>query len=306
MELLNQTSRIFLDVVVPVFVLIGGGALLDRCLRPDIRTLSHLNFYVFVPALVFSRILRSELTFADMSRIGGASLALIGVLFSGAFVVSRRLPALRPHSRVLALATSFYNSGNFGIPVAQLAFGDAGAGIMAVFLMVQNFMSFTLGVCLFESRRSFGRMLAGLLTTPVILAIVTAFLLRALRLSPPVQLTIPLEHLANGLIPIALLTLGVQLSRSLFGRPFVPLCAAACGRLLLAPCLALVLARLFGLRGLEAQVFIAGAGFPTAVNVYILASRYEEDAELASRIVFLTTLISSVSVALLLALVSRL
>ena len=303
MACLNQTALIFVDIVLPVFVLIGVGVALERFAKPDVRTLSQLNFYVFVPALVFAKILGSTLDLAAMVRIGGAVLALAVAMLVLGWLVCRALPSLRAQRRVVPLAGAFYNSGNFGIPLAQLAFGDAGVGVMAVILMVQNFSSFTLGVLLFESQHGWRRLLRGLAGTPVILAILLALVLRALDADLPHQLAVPLDHLANGLIPVALLTLGVQLSRCGHGRDWLPLALATLLRLVIAPVLALGIVRLVGLDGLTAQVLIVAAGFPTAVNVYILASRYDEQPELASRIVFATTLLSALTVSLLLALV---
>lgn len=303
MECLSQTATIFVDIVLPVFVLIGVGVLFERFAKPDIRTLSHLNFYVFVPALVFAKILSSPLRLATIARIGGAVLALAIAMLCLGWLACRAVPALRPHRRVVPLAAAFYNSGNFGIPLAQLAFGDAGVSVMAVILIVQNFSSFTLGVVLFESQRGWRGLLQGLAQTPVILAILLAMALRALDASLPRQLGVPLDHLANGLIPVALLTLGVQLSRSGRTRVWLPLALAAVLRLAIAPLLALGVVHLMGLAGLTAQVVTVAAGFPTAVNIYILASRYDEQPELASRLVFATTLLSAVTVSLLLALV---
>jgi predicted permease len=303
MSCLAQTATIFLDIVLPVFVLIGVGVLLERFAKPDIRTLSHLNFYVFVPALVFAKILGSTLGLAAMARIGGAVLLLAAVMLILGWLVCRLVPALRPQRRIVPLACAFYNSGNFGIPLAQLAFGDAGVGVMAVILMVQNLSSFTLGVLVFESHHGWRRLVRGLAETPVILAILLALALRALDAELPRQLGVPLDHLANGLIPVALLTLGVQLSRSGHGRDWQPLALATLLRLVVAPLVALASVRLVGLDGLAAQVVIVAAGFPTAVNVFILASRYDEHPDLASRIVCVTTLVSALSVSLLLALV---
>lgn len=303
MECLSQTATIFVDIVLPVFVLIGVGVLFERCAKPDIRTLSHLNFYVFVPALVFAKILASPLGLAAVARVGAAVLALAITMFLLGWLACRAVPALRPHRRVVPLACAFYNSGNFGIPLAQLAFGDAGVSVIAVILMVQNLASFTLGVFLFESQHGWRRLVLGLARTPVIIAIFLALALRWLDASLPRQLAVPLDHLANGLIPVALVTLGVQLSRSGRTRAWQPLALAAALRLAIAPLLALGVVRLVGLEGLAAQVVTVAAGFPTAVNVYILASRYDEQPELASRIVVVTTLLSAVTVSLLLALV---
>ena len=53
--------HILANIILPIFVLIGVGVLIDRAFKPDLPTLSKLNFYVFVPALVFVRLIDSQL-----------------------------------------------------------------------------------------------------------------------------------------------------------------------------------------------------------------------------------------------------
>jgi predicted permease len=54
--------HILTNIILPVFLLIGVGVLIDRAFKPDLPTLSKLNFYVFVPALVFTRLVDSQLS----------------------------------------------------------------------------------------------------------------------------------------------------------------------------------------------------------------------------------------------------
>jgi hypothetical protein len=137
----------------------------------------------------------------------------------------------------------------------------------------------------------------------MIYAIAIALILRALNLQPPPQIQIPLDHLAGGLVPIALLTLGAQLSRNQRQGQALPIAAVSGMRLVASPLLAAALLPLFGFGASVGPVLIAAAGMPVAMNVYILAAEYDRDANLSSQLVFWTTLISAVTLSVILAVV---
>ena len=127
--------------------------------------------------------------------------------------------------------------------------------------------------------------------------------MRALGLDLVPSVKQPLTYLGNGLIPIALLTLGVQLSRCKISREIVPLSVLTVIRLVVSPVIGWGLVTALGIEGVTGAVLIASAGLPVAVNVFILAAEYNRDAELASQGVFWTTLLSPVTLAVVLMLV---
>lgn len=296
--------EILTSIILPIFVLIGVGVLVDRTLKPDLRTLTKLNFHVFVPALIFMKIFEADIRPGEMAQVAGVTLVHLLLLCGFGYAVFSR-PAWRAHRPVLTAGTVFYNAGNYGIPFVGLAFGPEYIGVIAVVLMVQNLLNFTLGIWLFHHRsQGVGAVLKAFVKVPVIPAILLAVGLRYLQaataFSLPPAIAVPLGHLSDGLIPVALLTLGVQLSRIRIGEGWRPLSALVVMRLLLSPALALALVVFFGIEGTLAAVLIAAAGLPMAVNVYILASEYGEDAALASQGVFWTTLLSAGTLTLLL------
>ena len=296
---------IALNIILPIFVLIALGAALDRAFRLDLPTLSKLNFYAFVPALVFVKVLKADLDWSQMAGVVGFRLVHAGVLLAGAWLLCR--PArlgLRPQGAVVSMGAMFFNSGNYGIPFVALAFGERYVAVIAVVLMVQNFLTFTLGVWLMEKSaggRTAGRALRGMLRVPVIYAIGAALVVRATGAQVIPQVAVPLGYLADGLIPVALLTLGVQVARSRLGGHVRALSTVVVLRLAASPLLAASLVWLFGFPRDVSCVLIAAAGLPVAVNVYILAAEYRRDEQLASQAVFWTTLLSAITLTVLLA-----
>lgn len=288
--------KIFFDIIFPVFFIIGCGVLLDRKFKLDLPTLSKLNFYIFVPALVFIKILDNEIPLKEMGMIALFSLVLAAALFLAAAVISR---IRKDTSPILILGSVFFNSGNYGIPLTMLAFGEEMVPVIAIILMVQNLLNFSLGIWLLEKDKHDSKSVSGIFKVPVIYAIIIGFLIKASGWELFPQVKQPLEYIVGGLIPIALLTLGVQLARVKLGKNLLRLSQIILTRLLISPLVAWGLVTLFGFKPELAGMLIVTAGLPTAVNVYILSAEYKNDEELASRAVFWTTLLSLATIPIL-------
>jgi len=140
----------------------------------------------------------------------------------------------------------------------------------------------------------------GMVRAPVLYMIAAALLVNTLRIQLPAPVMQSLHYLANGMIPVALITLGVQLGRTRGLADLKLLSAASIARLIVSPLVAWGLAwawdRLAPVPlGPVAPILIASLGLPIAVNVYILSIEYHKDADLASQAIFWSTLLSAVT-----------
>jgi predicted permease len=292
--------QIFTTIILPIFALIGAGILLDRAVKPDLPTLSKLNFYVFVPAVVFVKLVDSELNSALVGMVTGFNILHLLILLG----VSWALFGLAPFRRnrpMLTSAALFNNCGNYGLPFAQLAFGDFGVQVMVLILVFQNVASFTLGLWLMgDAHLHWKDRTIEVLKTPALIAVAAAMIVKGLHIPLPEAIHFPMVQISNGLVPIALLTLGVQISRTRWWGEMLPLSAASGVRLIVSPLIAIGLGwtwmHITPLPNPQVvPVLICGSALPVAVNVYIVAMQYNRQPELASRIIFWSTLASSVT-----------
>jgi predicted permease len=293
--------QLFLTVVLPVLLILAVGVLIDRRKRLDIATLSALNFHVFVPALVFAKLSTSDLSPEQSGRI--AMFVIVQALAMGglALLLTAWRP-LRQHRAVLMLGAMFHNAGNYGIPFVLLAFGESLIGPAIVVLVAQNLLNFTAGVLIIDSEtRGIRRTMLGFAKIPVIWACVLAVAVRAAGTLPPEALMLALRYLGDGLVPVALLTLGAQLSRSMGFAELAPASIGSVLRLLVSPALALALCPLFGFTGDLRAMLVATSGLPVAVNVFILAAEYRRGVVAASQMVFWSTVLSCLTLVALLA-----
>jgi len=110
--------------------------------------------------------------------------------------------------RALIAPLSLNNVGNIGLPVAALAFGDAGLSYSFAFLIVVLLGIFTYGTRVPRGSASARSILA----SPVIYALTIALLLLGFNLQLPKALASAFGILGGFAIPLMLLTLGHTLA----------------------------------------------------------------------------------------------
>jgi predicted permease len=137
--------HIVYEVVAPIFLMIGAGYLAQKKVGFDSRTLVRLNFWIFVPAFLFSRIVGSTLSGGQMLLILVHFVLLFALMGVLAWYSAALIGAGRPAQRAL-LVGAVLQFGYYGVPVAQLAFGGAGEAVQAVTIMLQNMSNFTVGL----------------------------------------------------------------------------------------------------------------------------------------------------------------
>jgi predicted permease len=297
-------AKVFTQVLLPILVMFGCGWLLDRRTRLDLSTLVKLNIYVFVPAFMFVHVVSSNLAGEKALRVAGFTFAIVATMFVLGAIVGRLAGYDRSQTRSLQLAAMFYNSGNYGIPLMALAFPVAGPVLQVFIILTQNIATFTVGIALASSAKATGwRAFLPALRQVSLWAVFAALLVRWQHL--PVQdirwLWVPLTYFSDGLVAVALLTLGVQLSQTKVA-PHISRLGWALGlRLLVGPLLAVGLVHVFGFTGEDGAIMIVSASFPTAVNTALLAHEFGADSQFAAATVFYSTLLSMLTVTALVA-----
>ncbi len=122
---------ILLNILGPILLLILLGAIMRRKFRIDVGTLSKLNLYLFTPAFLFDQVSRSSLSAAAMGGVILISVIQVATLGGVVWGIGRVLRVNPRTLAAIAMAVMFYNSGNYGLPLAALAF-PSGAAPLAV------------------------------------------------------------------------------------------------------------------------------------------------------------------------------
>jgi predicted permease len=296
--------QIFVDVCLPILILIGLGWGLDRLFDFDLKTLVKLNLYLFVPAFILVRLSTSDLAGVIGLKVVAFTVSVILSMGAISWIVCaiRRIP--RSERYAMKLSTMIYNCGNWGIPLMTLAFSELGAVVQVFVLATMNLTGFSLGIFLANAGSSDRKgWFLPILKQPSPYAILIALILRALDnpLENVIFVWTPLSYLADGLVAFALLTLGVQLAKTRPPAPRGTLGITLFIRLIGGPLVATGLTWLFGFQGEIAAILIVGAAAPTAVNTALLAHEFKADHRFAAAAVLYSTLFAAVIVTGLLA-----
>ena len=82
---------IFSNNVLPSFIVIGVGYLLERRIKVDKRTLSRLAIYVLTPCLVFSSIINSEVDPSQFGRMTAYVITFTLIMIALGYLAGRLL-----------------------------------------------------------------------------------------------------------------------------------------------------------------------------------------------------------------------
>jgi predicted permease len=297
---------------LPIFILIGLGFVLSKRFPFDIFTLSKLNFYLFMPSFIFVNLYTTVLEWS-MLKI----LVFCVVYLVVNDLLARGIGKVRGYetSMVNAVknAMTFSNTGNIGLSLIVLVF-STGANVIGgetpfllaaqttliIALVFNNITTNTLGF--YNAGRasmSLERSLKKIFSMPSIYAIPLAFIMKAV----PVDLTqcfmwTALIYMKNSLVATALITLGIQLSRTKiqFGNFDVMLTVFA--RLVAGPIIGVFLILLFRFDGVIAQTLLIISALPPAVNTALIAVELENQETFATQVVIMATVISALTLTL--------
>jgi predicted permease len=300
-----QLLTIFLDILLPVFSLVLIGYLAGPRLQMEPRTLSKLAYYVLVPAFIFDVFSAATIELDLALRMAGFIIAVTlgGILVS--LGVARLLRAGPQVAAAYVLIAAFGNVGNFGLPVIQFKLGDAALLAASVYFLVSSTFGFIVGVTAATWHKGGTRLRAmwTAFTTPGVVAVLPAFLVNWLHLPLPAFVDRAVGLMAAALIPVMLLTLGIQLAS--MGRPRIDrhVLAASAVRLLVGPLLAILLAGLFGLSGIARGAGIIQAAMPAAVLTSLIALEHDLVPDFVTTVVLFSTLASAITLTAVLAMV---
>ena len=295
---------VFTQVLLPILIMFGAGWLLDRKWSVDLATVVKLNINLFVPAFIFYELTTKEVQGRQAWMAVGFTLAVVLILFAIAGIVAKLRGYSLAQTRSLQIATVFYNSANYGVPLMHLAFPGPAETLQVFVILVQNIGNFTLGIFLVSSSKTPGwRAALPMFRQTSFWSVMIALAIRGFcgAISPDTQggwrwFWTPLKYFHDGLVAVALVTLGVQLSKTAARATLPRLGWALTLRLLVGPLVGWGMALAFGFEGEILRTMILSTAFPTAVNTALIAHEFKADTEFATGAVFWSTLFSMISV----------
>ena len=256
-----------IDVIVPVFALVGVGYYLGKK-DPKYDTTFITNFTAKFgsPALAFYAITSTGISFnlfisyffyTVLAVICFSIIGIIFLLIQKRDYISELPPLILP------------NCGNMGLPICLFAYGKAGLGVASAISAVIIISHFTFGIFLASKKISFKVLLE---STPVY-AVLIAVTFLYFHIQPPKFVENTAFLLAYSTIALILMSLGIALTK-LKVFSFTNALISSFARLILGPLVGLSLIYFFDLKGFAAGVLLIQCSMPSAILNYLVGSMY--------------------------------
>lgn len=282
-----------LQIVAPVFLLAAIGFVWVKAGGEyQVQFVTRLAMTLSVPSLIFTALMKSEIEPAALTEVVLASVVAYGLLTVVAFLLVK---GMRLRSQTFLAPVIFGNTGNLGLPLALFAFGEAGFGYAVVIFAVMAIYSFTFGLWLVSG----GGSPLKVMKEPMVVATLLGALFLYNGWTTPQWLTNSLDLVGQMAIPLMLITLGVAVARlrpTGIGRAFVvSILKVAAGVFV-----GWATGTWFGLSPVPFAILVLQISTPVAVTSYLMAEKYDADAESVAGLVVVSTLVSVVAIPLML------
>lgn len=291
-----------LALASPLFALVALGFGLMRWggwPKSVSEAMTRYVFAVALPAMLFRLM-------SDFSKLPAVDARLLIAFFGSCLIVFGigRLLAWRLFrldgvaQSVFALGGVFSNNVLLGIPLAKATLGEAALPSVALVLVFNSLILWTLVTVSVEWARHGSFSVAGLAktikavaTNPIVASIVSGTLFGLAGLGVPALLDAPLAMLGSSAAPLSLVALGMGLAEYGIRAGWQQSAAICALKLLVQPFVVWLLARLLGLPRLETQVVVLLAALPVGANVYLMSRQFKTlEGPVAAALVITTAL----------------
>lgn len=284
-----------IQIQIQIFILVAVGFIIGKkkIFGPEARRdMTNVVIYVLLPCNIFHSF-ETQLS-ADMLR----ECAIVFVIAMGAqllyIVLNRILYNRYPIERriVMQYATICNNAGFMGLPVIESVFGAAGILYGSIVLIPMRLFMWTAGLSLFtktDKKQQFKR----LATHPCIWAVILgfAYLFSPVRL--PAFLSNTINIIGSCTTAMSMIVVGSILSdvdfRTVFDKAYYYYSFI---RLLAIPAFIFIVLKLLGVDPVVTGVSVLSTAMPAATVTAMLSHKYGRDSAFASKLIFVSTLLS--------------
>lgn len=292
-----------LNVVLPVFLLLGVGYFVGKYMTINSKSVSDLTIYVFSPALFFYSVSISELNMADLGKIVLFSFTLFALFAILIQIIGLLFRWTKPYKNTMMLASGFPNAGNYGLPIVLFAFGEEGVSIAIIYLVMQSLLMNSAGVFYASNHEKAPKkeIFTTILRMPGFIAVLLAIFMKIGDIPVPVAIENATGLLGQASIPAMLTLLGITLASIKIKNVIAFIGIATLLKLIAFPVLALgVLSLMYPLDSLEAKVLLISVATPTAATTTLLAIKFNMNPDMVSSAMFVSTLASIITIPILL------
>ncbi|WP_066022418.1 MULTISPECIES: AEC family transporter [Clostridium] len=199
--------------------------------------------------------------------------------------------------KVFEFATIFSNCGFVGYPVVQGIFGNVGVFYTSIFTIPFNVFMWSYGIMIFTGEKDLKKVWKNVVNIPLI-SIFLGVLMFIFSVPLPKVLTQTLSSIGNMTTPISMFIIGAMLADVELKEVFKGLDVYYMNfiKLIGAPLLVYLILKLLGTNNIVLCICVILVAMPTGSLVGVFAERYNGNKAVASKCVFLTTVLSMITI----------
>lgn len=303
---LSTLLTTFANNLLPIILLGSAGFALGKVLHVDPRGLGRVVFYVFSPVLIFDLLIKNQLKMSEAAGVIAFTVTIVLLVGFLTYFLGKVLKLERTALISILITSMFANTGNYGLPLVSFAFGETALSYAGIYFVTTTLLFYSLGVLLASlGHMNFKDAILGLFRVPTLYAVLLALTVNALQFELPLAIQRAVDLASGGTIPLMLVLLGLQMTQVEFSKNLRALQLSVSMRLLIAPALALLIAAWFGIQAFARQGAVTQASMPSMVSATVLSAEYNLDSKLIAAIVFVSTVLSPLTLTPLLVFLGR-
>lgn len=305
-----------MEQVLVLFLLIVAGIIIKKkgIVTDHInKEVSSLVINVCLPAFILSSMAFdfSVEVLINSGMLVFLSFSIYGISIILAKLLNKILKIQGAARDVYEYIAVFSNCGFMGYPVLHAAFGEEAVFYAAIYNLSFSVLVWSYGVFIMQRSHRENAVKRSILSiikssiNPAMIAVFIGFalFLTGVKLPGPIFKTV--KMIGSATTPLSMMFIGFILAevhpKELLSdwKDYV----LTAHRLLFIPLLVYFGLTALGVSGITLVIPVVVAAMPAAANSAIIASKYKSDFKLASKLIFITTLLSIVSIPIMIGLV---
>ena len=297
---------VLLGVMLELSALILLGLVLTKLHLLDEKgsaVLSTLVVHVFNPALIISSVCEGGLQTQGDTVIEAiiCGVFLYALLILIAIVVYMRSKALEEEVSVCKMIVIFSNTAFVGYPILRALYGDFAVFVFSLMHLPFNILIFTYGRSLLQKGNHQKMTVKDIFSIGTVSSIV-ALILYFGNISVPVRVADFFGILGDACVPLSMIVIGVSLAHASWKNVLKSknINMVVFLRLIVLPILIAWITLPLPISMFNRELLVISGALPAGSMIVVLAKEYKANDGLASAGVFLTTLLSVVTIPLML------
>ena len=294
--MVNMTNLLNMEGMMLIMILIGVLFSRKKIITKEARRcLTDVTINLLIPCNMIAAFLnadRSQLAELAMMMVVACVVQVFQLIVSQV-LYRKKEPGVRS---VMRYSTLTSNAGFLGNPMVEGMYGQEGLVLASVALVPIRLFLWTAGLACYVPVNK-KNVVKTALTHPCILSVIIGILLLLFPVTLPTFVTDTISSFSTAMTPMTMLLIGCILAeadmRTLITKDTVRICFT---RLVVMPACVLIGVKLAGLPTLMASVMVVLIAMPVATTTAILADRYDGDAEFATKLVVLSTILSLITI----------